>query len=353
MLFELGKVFKFSEEVLLEVDVLLLMLLRPLHCVQLQLLVLCDPLLIFVDLPLEAGDVALLIKDGDDVLDVSLLLLFLIEFFLGFREVGSHLHHLLIVLQEEGEVLGPGENGRVRLAVLIVLVGSVCEGFLDLLQDLAVALHELVVHLKVGRDAVHQALDEARVACEDGAHIAHGYACLHLNEANEALQHGVQLRLDVLVEELVQVLDQLGSDALLYLDELVSERLDLELRIVKLCLSLLDLLREDDLSALETGHLKFEVLLLLLKLLKLLLLDENSLLQLIDHLSELALLGVLSQALGSLELLTFALLTMLDDDVEELLASLALELVGKGLFLRSCLGYFLVVRLLNLLLENC
>ena len=108
------------EIALLKTKVLLLCLLCSLNRIVMKGTVLLNKDSIFGNLGTEHVIVPLFLDSGDDVLNILHLLDFLIEFLLGLLDICDNLEHLLVVLKVEREVLGPGKEGGIRLAELVV-----------------------------------------------------------------------------------------------------------------------------------------------------------------------------------------------------------------------------------------
>ena len=103
------------------------------------------------------------------------------------------------------------------------------------------------------------------------------------------MKHLSQLCTVTLLNLFVQILDDLGSDPLLDLIELLSDSFDFELRLMQLSLSLLKLSLECLLSNLEAADFDVEVLLLLVERHDLGLLDGSRLSDRVHQLRDLVL----------------------------------------------------------------
>lgn len=116
-----GCVVQVLKEALLKVEILGLSLFGTLNGVSVQGTILLNQACIFGDLDAEQFIVAFLFHSLDDALDVVHLLNFLFELLLRLLDILNNLEHLLIVLKEEGEVLGPGQEGGIWLADLVII----------------------------------------------------------------------------------------------------------------------------------------------------------------------------------------------------------------------------------------
>ena len=126
-----------------------------------QYLKLIDSLLILLNRLLKV--VGIFFNRSDDILDILYLLVLEFEFLLSLSDVGDQLVKLSSVLQIEGEVLGPCENGRVWLAVFVLRVRRVREGLLDLAQYFLVLLYYRLVTLEGDLAGAHHLLNQVRV----------------------------------------------------------------------------------------------------------------------------------------------------------------------------------------------
>lgn len=310
------ELLQFTEEDLLEVDVVGLLSSHRLVHLRVNLLVVGESVVVLVDGFLEEGDVGVDLSEHG--LDVLHLLLLELQLLVGLGDVLVKLEELLDVLDVKGEVLGPGEECGVGLAGSVVGVGAVSECLLDVPEHLLVLVPEVVVALEGDLEGADHGLDAVRVRVDGVEDVVLRGVHLVQDECGEALEHLVELGRVRLLDLLVEVLDGVGRDSLLDLVELLADRLHFELALVQLPLPLLDLRLESLLRDLQTADLDVEVLLLLLKRADLLHLHLDRVVYRLHQLRHLV-LRVLRHHERILALLRLLLLTLARYEVYQLL----------------------------------
>ena len=95
------------------------------------------------------------------------------------------------MLEVEGEVLGPGKEGRIRLAELVVGKGLIGEGLLNVLERFSRSFDYIIIDLEARSHCVDHLLSQMRVGLEVISSLLRGSISIHVDEGRESCDHGL------------------------------------------------------------------------------------------------------------------------------------------------------------------
>ena len=130
----------------------------------LHLLILTESIAVPIDRPLKL--VNEVVDLCDHSLDILRLFHFLLELLVGLGQILVKFKKLIYVLGIEGVVLGPGEEGRVGLAGLVLGLCAIGEGLLHVAEGLLVPIGYLAVTLERNLEGTNHSLDAVGVGVD-------------------------------------------------------------------------------------------------------------------------------------------------------------------------------------------